>query len=209
LSTSLISSILPSVPADEELLLQQLADGSVNAFTSLYKRYQPRLLRLLQPFRDIEDPEEIIQDIFLKLWQKRESLPAVRSIEFYLYRMARNRLIDIRRSKIARLNRMPLMPVADGEDTINLIEYKEFYTGLQRILDTLSARQRLIYRLSVLHDKSLDEIAAETHLSKSVVIKQLYLANKTVRAALQKYPGLEWPSPTTLLVLAILFSKTL
>jgi len=210
------SSSLPSAPPDEILLLEQLADGDVVAFTTLYKRYQPRLLRLIAPFRDIEDPEEVIQDIFLKLWLKREFVTGLRSVEFYLYRMARNRLLDIRRSKKARLAREQAVsaelveesagrPAQDSAGT--LLEYKEFYGMVIQTITQLPQRQQEIYRLSLFLDRSLDEIAEELHLSKAVVIKQLYLANKFIRAQLRKPPGGEWPSAATLLVLGMLFSK--
>jgi RNA polymerase sigma factor (sigma-70 family) len=201
------SPLLPSVPPDETLLLERLADGDVGAFTTLYKRYQPALLRLIAPFRDIEDPEEVIQDIFLKLWLKRESVTGLRSVEFYLYRMARNRLIDLRRSKRTRLarERAVFMEVVK-DDTGALVDYKEFYERVLQMLERLPERQRRIYQLNVFLDWSLDEIAEELQLSKAVVIKQLYLANKSIRAQLRNPPGGEWPSGATLLVLGLLFS---
>ena len=188
----------------------------MGAFTTLYKRYQPRLLRLMAPFRDVEDPEEVIQDIFLKLWLKREFVTGLRSVEFYLYRMARNRLVDIRRSNKARLAREHAVNAgwAEGseglpaeDNAVTLIEYKEFYGMVLQTLTQLSQRQQQIYRLSIFQDMSLDEIAEELQLSKAVVIKQLYLANKFIRAQLRRTPGGEWPSAATLVVLGILFSK--
>ena len=200
--------MLPSVPPDEILLLERLADGDVGAFTILYKRYQPRLLRLVTPFRDIEDPEEVIQDIFLKFWLKRESLTGLRSVEFYLYRMARNRLIDIRRSKGARVAREQAVSVEVAKDDAGaLVEYKEFYGTVLQTLQKLPERQQHIYHLNIFQDRSLDEIADELQLSKAVVIKQLYLANKFIRAQLRKPPRGEWPSGATLLVLGLLFSR--
>jgi RNA polymerase sigma-70 factor (ECF subfamily) len=174
----------------------------------LYKRYQPRLLRLLQPFRDVESPEEIIQDIFLKLWLKREFMTGLRSVEHYLYRMARNRLMDLHRSKQARQAREKEALLLSGSPGLfSALEYKEFYAIVLQTLEQLPERQRLIYRLSVFQDRSLDEIAAELGFSKAVVIKQLYLANKYIRAALRQHPSLEWPDAPTLVVLGLLFSK--
>ena len=70
------------------------------------------------------------------------------------------------------------------------LESKEFYEYAIRAIARLPERQRSIYEMSVFQDRSLDEIAATLGLSKSVVIKQLYLANKTVRGEVKKFSHL-------------------
>lgn len=179
----------PSMPADEDLL-QQLATGSMAAFQLLYKRYQPLLHRYLQPFSVVEEPDEVIQDIFLKFWWKRESLTAVRSVPQYLFRMARNRLLDLHRSNRARQQRETATSTGLEPEQNSVLESKEFYEYALRAIARLPERQRLIYEMNVFQDLSLDEIATELGLSKSVVIKQLYLANKSVRGEVKKFSHL-------------------
>jgi RNA polymerase sigma factor (sigma-70 family) len=180
------------MPLDEELI-QELTQGSMAAFQLLYKRYQPVLQRYLQPFRMVEEPDEVIQDIFLKLWTKRASLTAVRSFPHYLFRMARNRLLDLHKSNRARLQRETATSPALEREQLSMpspLESKEFYEYALRAIARLPERQRTIYEMSVLQDRSLDEIATILGLSKSVVIKQLYLANKTVRGEVKKFSHL-------------------
>lgn len=181
-----------SMPLDEELI-QELAQGSMTAFQLLYKRYQPVLQRYLQPFRMVEEPDEVIQDIFLKLWTKRASLTAVRSVPHYLFRMARNRLLDLHKSNRARQQRETATSLALEREQFSRqapLESKEFYEYALRAIASLPERQRTIYEMSVFQDRSLDEIANTLGLSKSVVIKQLYLANKTVRSEVKKFSHL-------------------
>lgn len=182
----------PLMPTDEELI-QQLSAGSIAAFQLLYKRYQPLLHRYLQPFRMVEEPDEVIQDIFLKLWTKRFSLTAVRSLPQYLFRMARNRLLDLHKSNRARQERESATHTASGQDQPTLsspLESKEFYEYALKAIAKLPERQRIMYEMSVFQDRSLDEIATAMGLGKSVVIKQLYLANKTVRGEVKKFSHL-------------------
>lgn len=177
------------MPEDDQLL-QQLSEGSIAAFKCLYQRYQPVLHRYLQPFKLVHDADEVVQDIFLKLWIKRRSLTSIRSFDQYLFRMARNRLLDLHKSNRARLLREieshPASEAATGF-TFSKLEHKEFYEFALRAIAQLPERQRIIYELSVFQDQSLDEIALQLGLSKSVVIKQLYLANKYVRGEVKKF----------------------
>ncbi|WEK34357.1 MAG: sigma-70 family RNA polymerase sigma factor [Candidatus Pseudobacter hemicellulosilyticus] len=178
----------PGNAREDNALLERLAAGDIAAFKALFRRYQPVLQRYLHPFKSVEDPEEIIQDIFLKLWIKRESLRAVRSFEQYLFRMARNRVLDLHKSHKARSRRETAQaanPAITG--AAQELEYKEFYRYALQAIARLPERQRQIYELNVFQDLSLDEIAAQLGLSKSVVIKQLYLANRTVRSEMGRY----------------------
>lgn len=182
----------PPMPTDEELI-QQLSDGSIAAFQQLYQRYQPLLYRYLQPFRMVEEPDEVIQDIFLKLWTKRASLTAVRSLPQYLFRMARNRLLDLHKSNRARQQRETDTHTASEQHQPQLsspLESKEFYEYALKAIARLPERQRIMYEMSVFQDRSLDEIAEAMGLGKSVVIKQLYLANKAVRGEVKKFSHL-------------------
>lgn len=187
---------------EETWLLQQLALGSKEAYMILYQRYQPVLQRYLYPFKTVEEPAEIIQDIFLKIWIKREALTAVRSFEQYIFRMARNRLLDLQKSNKARHHReTDVQPALNGHHSPaeERLEYKEFYEYAVNAIGKLPERQRRIYELSVFQDHSLDEISQRLGLSKSVVVKQLYLATRFVRREVQKY------TPLLLLLIGGLF----
>ncbi len=174
---------------EDAWLLEQLANGSNDAYIELYKRYQPVLQRYLHPFMTVEEPEEIIQDIFIKIWTKREALTAVRSFEQYIFRMARNRLLDLHKSRKARLDRETIVHQQSGTGAglPAELEYKEFYNYAVNAIGKLPQRQRMIYELSVFQDRSLDEIGKALGISKSVVIKQLYLATRFVRREMQRY----------------------
>lgn len=179
---------------DELLLVRRLQEGDREAFAELYRFYQPRLERFLLPFKDISDPESIIHDVFLKLWFRREALVGLRSFENYIFRMAKNRLIDLRRSEQTRASREK--SISSGEDVspapYHSLEYKEFYEVALEAIGRLPERQQQIYRLSVFQNYSLDEIAVEMNVSKAVVIKQLYLAARFVRNELRKNPAVSW-----------------
>jgi RNA polymerase sigma factor (sigma-70 family) len=136
------------------------------------------------------DPEEVIQDIFIKLWIKREAMITLRSLEPYLYQMAKNRLIDLHKGRSAREK----YEMAYGGHTASIeershqdLEFKELNFLAIKAINTLSDRQRRIYQLYIINDLSIDEITHALHLSKSVVKKQLYYASRIVRDYMRQY----------------------
>src|SRR5258708_84460 len=79
----------------EPQLLQQAALGSREAYAALYQHYLPKLYKYLcEIIRSKEDTEEILQDVFLKLWENKEELVKVKALNGYLFRMARNKLMN-------------------------------------------------------------------------------------------------------------------
>ncbi|MFT3826610.1 MAG: sigma-70 family RNA polymerase sigma factor [Chitinophagaceae bacterium] len=198
--------------ADENVLLQKLPDGDVDAFSLLYKKYQPKLRVFLYPFKAVEDPEEVIQDIFLKIWVKRETLAGLQSFEQYLFRMAKNRVLDLLKSNEAR-RRRELQWQQHSDDAIadgfNIQEYKEFHRFALEAIRNLPPRQQQIYTLRVFEDLSLDEIGEVMNVSKAVVTKQLYLATKAVRKEVAKFPLDTSFIKTTLLPLVFMFGDTI
>jgi len=175
---------------NETILLRELSHGSQEAFSALYRHYQPRLHRFLTPFKGMEDPDEVIHDIFIKLWLKKETLPAIASFEQYIFRMAKNRLLDLHKGQEVRDKH----ETAQGNGaqlfeatTENAVLFKEFQSFAAEAINKLPERQREIYVLSMLQDKSNAEIAAMTGLSHSVVKKQLYFATKALKEYISKY----------------------
>ncbi len=171
-------------------LIQSLAIDDMQAFRLLYEKYQPRLSRYLLSFCTSHESEDILQEVFVKLWQRRTLLVGITSIEYYLQRMARNRWLDTKRAEqvrhkyetsFAAVSTTQILDVTDD------IQYKEYHALANKAIRTLPDRRRKILELSLLYGRSLQEIATELGLSREVVKKQLYLANKNIREYLQKH----------------------
>ncbi|MGO4289660.1 RNA polymerase sigma factor [Chitinophaga sp. RAB17] len=175
---------------DEVLQLQRLAAGDRDAYTALYKYYQPKLLRYLLPFTGDTAiiADEITQDIFVKIWLKRETFVGLQAFEYYLYRMARNRLIDIFRSEKKRKQQDAALP-SDTPDyhLEDELKYREYQQIAQQAIALLPERRRLIFELSTQQDLSWAEIAAQQDLSVAVVKKQLHLASKFIKDYMRKH----------------------
>ncbi|MBL0882845.1 MAG: sigma-70 family RNA polymerase sigma factor [Chitinophagaceae bacterium] len=171
-------------------LIQSLAIDDMQAFRLLYEKYQPRLSRYLTSFCEMHASEDILQEVFVKLWQRRKLLVGITSIEYYLQRMARNRWLDTKRAeKIRHEYETSFATVSTRQalDVTDDIQYKEYHALANKAIRSLPNRRRKILELSLLYGRGLQEIATEMGLSREVVKKQLYLANRSIREYLQKH----------------------
>jgi len=179
----------------DETLLIQLHQGSKAAFTQLYNLYQPGILRYLIPFTQPDSAlaEEIVQEVFVRLWTRRAHLEHVRSLEPYLKKMARNHLLNMvraqrikQRHEAMSLNSQDEWAVTTEDD----FRFKEYYRLTREALLLLPERRRYLFQLSTVEGYSLDEIVSMTNLSRAVVKKQLTLTNQFLRKYLQEKGGL-------------------
>ena len=166
---------------NEQELLSRLADGDKSAFDTLYQYYEPRLRLFLYPFTGPDDDtlNSILQDVFLKLWFKRTDLVGIAFLEFYLQRMAKNKLLDsLRLRQIRGRHESGYARLQAGADdsTSEQIQLKEYLSIAREGMAQLPERRRLIFRLYVIEGLSLDEVAVQVNTSKEVVKKQLQLA---------------------------------
>lgn len=173
-------------------LIARLAAGDEAAFTALYEYYEPRLRLYLLPFCESrEETQEIIQDLFVRIWFKRDLLPAIDNIEAYLLKTARNSFINQHRRRARFLEVVSDKPATDNanatEDDVLLREYTQL---AREAIDQLSPQKRTIFILRQEQDLSLDQIARQLKITKFAVKKQLYEATAQVRDYLRTHGGL-------------------
>lgn len=171
--------------------MQHIAQGDQDAFAAVYNHYLPRLYRYIYPFvrQSHEETEEILQDIFFKLWLKKETLPALSSFEHYLLRMTRNRIIDgIRKNQLHQQyiqQEAVTMPetASDPESDYRLKEYNQV---AQLALQQMTGKRRIVFELHTQEDMTLEQIGQSLNISRSATKKHLYAATRLIKEALQK-----------------------
>ena len=175
---------------NEGALLIQLSGTELaahHAFEIVYRHYQPKLSRYILPFLEHSDPDtkEVIQILFIKLWQKMAALIVIRNFDRYIFRMARNATWDFLREKKSDPKKVKLLPEHEDEygfaEADGQISGREYEDEAKKALSLLPVRRRRIFLLHSHEDKSLDEIAREMGVSKAVVKKQLHLATSFLR----------------------------
>lgn len=173
---------LPKVNAD---LLRMLREGDAAAFGKIYKIFAPVLYqRLLRLLKDTDTVEEILQDTFLKLWEKRAQIDPEQAFTTYLYRIADHLAIDVFR----RISRDKALQQELWASTISFYLHTEetFLAKEQRQListaiEQLPPKRKQILVLCKLEDKSYQEVAELMGISVSTVSNQLAKAIKEIK----------------------------
>ena len=181
--------------SNESELLQQTANGDWDAYTILFNHYLPKLSQYIYPLtsQSREDTEEIIQEVFLKIWEKKESLVAIRCFDGYLFKMAKNRLLDMlagQKKLHTKHKGYALIRPTSHQDPEQAIIYTEYYEAARTAIDSLSPKLKTVFLMSTEQDLALDEIASTLSLPKETVKKRLYLASNAIRSYLYSKTGL-------------------
>ncbi|NLR82962.1 RNA polymerase sigma factor [Chitinophaga eiseniae] len=178
---------------NEKEILREVAAGSRLAYTILYRHYFLRLYRFVEFFcENHTDAEEVVQDCFLKIWERRRTVESIYSFERYIFRMAKNRLYDIikqeaRRRKTAA--HASLNVHLEDELVEKQVVFNQYYELSQQAIAMLTPRKREIFLMSTQQGMSLDEIAAATALSRAAVKKHLYESIHFIKSHLKSNAG--------------------
>jgi RNA polymerase sigma-70 factor (ECF subfamily) len=197
---------LPILSAyEEKLLLKEVSQGNEKAFRTFYDAYFNHLSAYIFKLCKSETAtEEIVQDIFLKIWVNRASLAHMDTPEAYVFSMARNKTLDYLRRLSKETNLINVLQEHlsssrnDVEDKLNAEELRLL---IEEALEQLSTQKRKIFQLSRNEGLSHDEIAEVMHLSKSTVKNHLSETLQHVREHLRHHPN----SEAFLLLLILLF----
>jgi RNA polymerase sigma-70 factor (family 1) len=154
-------------------------------FSDIFREHEDKLYTLA--FRLTKsDPiaKDIIQEVFLKLWEHRDSIHSIDNIGAWLYRLTENKVIDFLRKTAAddRLRRKAWNHV---QQIINEAEQhmaaREYNMVIQKAIDQLSPQRKLIYQLNKVDGMHYKDIAKELQLSRHTVKNQLSTAVQSVR----------------------------
>lgn len=180
---------MKTIPAiSERDLLLQLRDGTYSAFTELYNRYYENLIfKLSKLFPIPEIAEEFHQDIFMAIWEERESLPIEIPFATILYRKARSLAYNYYKKATLADNYRTQLIVSATEHCDNLQEYlnyRETNEILLYTIDKLPEQRRKIFTRIKIDGKSYEEVAEEFGVSLSTVKDHMTRALKFVRSEL-------------------------
>ncbi len=177
----------------EAILLQQLSQGSERAFAELFALYKHRLFGFMYKLTDsAELAEDVVQEVFLKLWQNRAALSGVENAGGYIFRMAQNQAVTAFRKMaretlvLAELKDTVAKPLVNAEDALAA---RELETKVRQVIESLPPQQKLVYTLSREQGLKYDEIAEKLQISPGTVKNHMIQALRTLRNALFKDPG--------------------
>lgn len=167
-------------------LLRLIAEGDQSAFRELFRRYWPQVYGTgLRLTKSPELAKDLAQDIFLKLWDQRGNLSAVRATDAFLYTLSRNLILDFLRKKVldsSQSHRLTEYFQYDGASPEEQLDYKETEKLLRAAIEQLPSQLQQVFRLHRLEGLSHDEIAERLHISrvssKTYIVRALAFIRK-------------------------------
>jgi len=176
--------------ADEQKLIQRLVHGDEMAFELLFYRYRGKvgnfIRRSLPPDIDLE---ENVHEIFLRIWMNRNRLDPQLPFGPYLFKVARNLIIDVLRKQVMHtvyLQDESFLADFGLNDTELKIEEKELQSWLQRVLEKLPEKRRNIFMLNRFDGLTYPEIARKLKISENTVDTQIRRSLQYLREELKK-----------------------
>lgn len=143
-----------------------------------------KLLRFATHFlKDEDEAKDVVQDVFLKLWQKRDELDQIENVEAFAMRMTRNRCLDVLRSS----KTIPISAETDRkikQETVDVhvqVEFTESANLIKKLINGLPDLQRTVMYLRDIEQLSYNEIAETTELQVNAIRVNLSRARKKVR----------------------------
>lgn len=169
---------------NEQELLHRLAEGNQEAFRRIFMHYYPKIRGfILGLLKSEEDAEDLAQEIFAKLWSKRESFAEVRNLGVYLFVLSRNTAYNYIESRQVSINRMKEYDFeeADNSSPLEDLVAKDLNLLVDMVVEGMPPQRKLIYKLSRVAGLSNSEIAEKLQLTKKTVENHLNLALKELR----------------------------
>lgn len=168
-----------------DLLVRCLKDGNQLAFTQLYDLFSKPLYRnISRLIKDEDIAKELLQDLFLKIWEIRETIDPDKSFKSFIYKVAENLVFGHFR-KLSKEQRIldGLILVSTEHDTNaeDVIITKESHAFLHKAIENLSPQRKRIYKLCKFEGKSYKEVSQELGITTAAVNNQIILANKAIK----------------------------
>ena len=171
-------------------MLKKIREGDEEAFSALFNLFKDDVYHLSMSLtRSAEIAEDIVQDIFLKLWLQRADLPVIDNFNAYMATVTRNTIINLFRAN-NRLRKREYFfqeyigTAATGSDFADKIQEKQYNEILEKILLVLPTQQAKVFRCIKQQEMSRNDTAMVLGLSPETVKKHLERALKNIRALL-------------------------
>lgn len=169
--------------------IRKFKADDMSAFDIIYRTYYTKILNFAHTLIKIRsDAEEIVHDVFLKVWVNREKIDEHSSFESYLFTITYNTTISILRKRGSEnqyLEYLKSIQNTSPEQNFGTeIEFTELKVKSDQIIDHLPSRQQQVYKLSREKGLTYKEIAKALDISQNTVEKHMERALQTIRKKL-------------------------
>lgn len=177
-----------AVDDDDKILVSQIREGNPKAFETLYYKYNKMVFYFaIRYFNSTEDAENIVQDVFVKIWKERAKLNEDLSLSNYIFTITKNHLFNINRKKVneKKFREYFIHHFTESGNLENEIVYTDIREKIDKAIEKLPEQRRKVFQLGNIKGYTNKEVAEELHLSVRTVEAHKNLALKSLRKFLK------------------------
>jgi RNA polymerase sigma-70 factor (ECF subfamily) len=183
---------------DDKRLLEEFRKENLEAFEFFFRTNQPRLVSYANRFLDDwETSRDIVQEIFLHLWENKDKLEITVSLRSYLYSSVKNQCINTIKHKVVeqkysssiaiQFREMEINYYQATEESFQKMNAAELANKIEQSISTLPEQCRLTFELSRNEGMKSADIAKKMDVSVRTVETQIYRALKVLKESLREY----------------------
>jgi RNA polymerase sigma-70 factor, ECF subfamily len=178
-------------PTEEKTLILKLKKGSIPAFEKIFTLYHKRIYNFcLSLHQNSDEAEEIVQRVFVALWEQRTQIDEKKSLVTYLYTIARYMLYQEFRNNVykkAAYDHFIINSIDLNESTKDEVLYNELVSFLESVIKRLPERQQEIFKLSRFSGLTYRQIADNLNITENTVDTQIRRALEFIRNRYKAY----------------------
>lgn len=169
------------------ILVQKLMDGNITAFNQLFEIYSSKLYHFAYGYlKSKEDSEELVQEVFIKIWEKRTEIKDELDFQSYLFTIAYNQVKKYFRSKniVSKYLEYAKQAQTVTPSTEQDINFSELNEIIENLIERMPEKRKQVFIKSRIEGKNILEIAKEMTISKKTAENHLHSALKFLRTEL-------------------------
>ena len=182
--------MLPIACHTEKELARRLITGDIEAFNEIYQKYfHPVYCNALKITRETAIAEDVLQEVFITLWEKRATIDPENSLAGWLFIICYHKSVNILRKKLRESLLYKNLQPPEENSMEEEIRYGTQWTILENALSCLSPQRRRVFELCKLQGKTYEEAAVELRISKYTVKEYLSAAVASIKEYSLRHPG--------------------
>lgn len=171
--------------------MKSLRKGDVFAYNELFHKYSQKVYNFsFKHLKNEEDTKDLVQEIFMKIWDKRKEINEKKSFNGLLFTITLNLIRDYFRKKVKNrklIDKWLYETEPYSNSTVLSIEFRSLEKVVSTLVEQLPQKRQTVFRLSRNEGLSNDEIAEQMNIQKKTVENHLNMALNYLREELQKH----------------------
>ena len=176
----------------DEILMAGIKKDDYTCYNQLFVRYYSRLCAFVFNLtQNYSASEDVVQELFIRLWIQRGKLEITENISGYLYRASKNAALNYLRAEKSRQKSIQNMPVQEWQSDDGLIEQIEFSAALNQCIGQLPERSRDVFMKSRFEGMKQQEISDQLGVSVKTIKNQIWKSLQFLKACLELHEAFE------------------